>query len=175
MNKRTTAIDIANYIVDVVNNNPDMKGILTPIKLQKILYYVYVNCLVNRNEKLFEQPIEKWKFGPVVSDVYHSFKMFGTGHIDSTISTFEFSDEENGGFSLKEVKFDPNSLSLNPEVQDEIHSTIKALINEKPFDLVERTHGEEPWRLLEARILAGERGLVYTDQEIKDFFSKKSY
>lgn len=50
MNKRTTAIDIANYIVDVVNNNPDMKGILTPIKLQKILYYVYVNCLVNRNE-----------------------------------------------------------------------------------------------------------------------------
>ncbi|WP_227548197.1 Panacea domain-containing protein [Acinetobacter sp. RF14B] len=174
MNKKNTAINIANYIVEVVNNDLDMKGVLTPIKLQKILYYVYVNCLVNRNEKLFEEPIEKWKFGPVVSHVYHSFKVFGTGHIDSTISTFEFSDEANGGFSFKEVNFDSNSLALKPEVQEEIHSTIKALINEKPFDLVERTHEEDPWKLFEPRILAGERGLVYTDQEIKDFFSKKS-
>ncbi|OTG65846.1 Panacea domain-containing protein [Acinetobacter silvestris] len=173
MNKKITAMDIANYIVELVNNNAAMKGILTPIKLQKILYYVYVNCLVNRNEKLFEQPIEKWKFGPVVSCVYHNFKMFGTGHIDSTISTFELSDQENGGFSFKEIKFNLNILALKPEVQEEIHSTVKALINEKPFDLVEKTHKEDPWKLLESRILAGERGLVYTDQEIKDHFVNK--
>lgn len=53
--KNFTAMDIANYIVDAVNNNIEMKGVLTPIKLQKILYYVYVNCLVKHDEKLFEQ------------------------------------------------------------------------------------------------------------------------
>lgn len=171
MNKKNTAMDIANYIVEVVNNNPEMKGLLTPIKLQKILYYVYVNCLVNRNEKLFEQPIEKWKFGPVVSYVYHSFKMFGTGHIDSAISTFEFFDEANGDFSFKEVKFDSNSLALKPEVQEEIHSTIKSLINQNPFDLVEKTHQEKPWKDFESRILSGERGLIYSDYEILKCFA----
>ena len=171
--KNFTAMDIANYIVDAVNNNIEMKGVLTPIKLQKILYYVYVNCLIKHDEKLFEQSIEKWKFGPVVSFVYHNFKIFGTGHIDSTISTFEFSDQPNGGFSFKEIKFNSNDLALKPEIKEEIHSTIKALINEKPFDLVEKTHEEDPWKLFESRILAGERGLVYTDQEIKDYFLNK--
>lgn len=166
------AIDIANYIVEYVNQSLG-KTSLTPIKLQKILYYVYVNCLVNRNKKLFEQPIEKWKFGPVVSHVYHNFKVFGTGHIDSTISTFQFSDETNGGFSFTEIKFNPNNLALTSEVQEEIHLTIQSLIDEKPFDLVERTHNEDPWKLCEPRILAGERGLVYTDQEIKDYFLNK--
>ena len=71
------AMDIANYIVEYTNNTLK-KDNLTPIKLQKIMYYVYVNCLVKHNIKLFNQPIEKWKFGPVISDVYHSFKVYGT-------------------------------------------------------------------------------------------------
>ncbi|MCP5793232.1 DUF4065 domain-containing protein, partial [Klebsiella pneumoniae] len=81
-------------------NNILKKQNLTPIKLQKILYYVYVNCLVKHDAKLFDQPIEKWKFGPVVSDVYHSFKMHGTSHISTTVSGYKFTDNADGGFSF---------------------------------------------------------------------------
>ena len=42
------AMDIANYIVEYTNNTLK-KDNLTPIKLQKIMYFVYVNCLVKHN------------------------------------------------------------------------------------------------------------------------------
>ena len=44
-------------------------------------------------------------------------------------------------------------------------------INEKPFDLVEKTHREDPWKNFEPRILKGEKSLYYSDDEIKYYFS----
>lgn len=170
MSNKYTAMDVANYIVNYANNTLKASN-LTPIKLQKILYYVYVNCLVKQDTKLFNQSIEKWKFGPVVSDVYHNFKMFGTSHIDSTISTFEVDNLENGGFSVSEVPFDPEKIKLPENVLKIIHATIRELIDVDPFKLVEDTHKEEPWKRMEKDILKGVRGLVYTDEEIKKYLS----
>ncbi|WP_180158871.1 Panacea domain-containing protein [Acinetobacter sp. YH01026] len=171
MNNKYTAMEIANYIVDYANKVLEAKS-LTPIKLQKILYYVYVNCLVKQNTKLFNQPIEKWKFGPVVSSVYHNFKIYGVGHIDSTISDYEFSDNPNEIFSFKEIPFDSTNLHFSDNIAQEINSTIRELIDVDPFELVEQTHREAPWKLREQEILNGVRGLVYSDQEILNYLGK---
>ncbi len=171
MNKKFTAIDIANYIVDYTNNTLKKQN-LTPIKLQKILYYVYVNCLVKHNAKIFDQPIEKWKFGPVVSDVYHNFKMHGTSHINATVPEYKFTDNPDGGFSFDLIPFDKTDIEYS-SIANEIKSTISSLIDQGPFDLVEKTHQEEPWKRCETMILSGAKGLLYSDQELKEYFKNK--
>lgn len=171
MDKKFTAIDIANYIIEYTNDTLGKKN-LTPIKLQKILYYVYVHCLVKHKVKLFDQPIEKWKFGPVVSDVYHSFKMHATSHISTTVPSYKFTDDQNGGFSFDVIQFnkmDVESLA----VIGEIRSTISNLIDKGPFELVERTHQEDPWKRYESQILSGAKGLTYSDQELEQYFKGK--
>lgn len=165
-----TAMDIANYIVEYTNQTLK-KSNLTPIKLQKIMYYVYVHCLVKHDIKLFDQPIEKWKFGPVISNVYHNFKVYGTSHIDATVAGYEFIDEPNGAFSFQVIPFDSSIIESDTVIANEIKSTVDNLIGRAPFDLVEQTHDELPWKRYESQILGGAKGLVYTDQEIKEFFS----
>lgn len=167
-NNKFTALDVANYIVYFVNNSLKKQN-LTPIKLQKILYYVYVNCLVKHNFKLFDQPIEKWKFGPVVSDVYHNFKTVGTVHIAHTVPSYRFTDDANGGFSFEIIPFDNTKIEQS-SVANEINSTITNLIDRSPFELVEITHNEEPWKRCESQILNGAKGLIYSDQELLDYF-----
>ncbi|AYO52782.1 MULTISPECIES: Panacea domain-containing protein [Acinetobacter] len=169
-NKRLSSIDVANYIVDYVNSTLKKKN-LTPIKLQKILYYVYVNCLVKYEVSIFDEKIEKWKFGPVVSSVYHSFKIHGTSHIESTADSYKFSDNADGGFSFEIIPFDRTNVELSPFI-NEINSTIVKYIDKGPFELVELTHQEEPWKKYENQILSGAKGLVYTDREILNYFKK---
>lgn len=167
--KKNTALEIANLIIVYANNITERKSNLTPIKLQKILYYVYVDCLVNYNTKIFDQSIEKWKFGPVVSSVYHNFKSYGISHISEPSSSYEF-DESDSGFSFKEIVFKEESLHLCNTLREAIELKVKELIDIDPFELVEKTHQETPWKKFESRILRGEHGLVYSDEEIKSCF-----
>ncbi|WP_062034631.1 type II toxin-antitoxin system antitoxin SocA domain-containing protein [Acinetobacter sp. BMW17] len=170
-NKKNTAVDFANLIITYVKDLPNRKGSLTPIKLQKILYYVYVECLLKHQVKLFDTPIEKWKFGPVVASVYHNFKTYGTNHIADPTPSFVFDFNENG-FHYEEIPFTQDSVEICSDVQNTIRQKVAELIDENPFDLVEQTHREEPWKKYESQILKGERGLVYSDEELIGFFSK---
>lgn len=172
MNKLPTARDIANLIIVYANK---IEGItLTPIKLQKILYYVYVECLVNHNFKLFDTPIEKWKFGPVVSSVYHNFKTHGVRHISDPTASFIFEENEHGLY-YEEVPFSCTSLNISDEIKNVIRVQIEKLIRVDPFELVEKTHHEKPWKDFEERILSGERGLIYSDEELIEAFAGKDW
>ncbi|OAL80315.1 Panacea domain-containing protein [Acinetobacter terrae] len=170
--KNYNAMDIANYIVEYANNALG-KTNLTPIKLQKIMYYVYVQCLVKHDIKIFKEPIEKWKFGPVISDVYHSFKVYGTSHIDTVVNRYEFTDKIDGGFSFEVISFDKSEIEKSPFIS-EIQSTVRQLIDKGPFELVEMTHREDPWKTFEPNILRGEKSLFYSDTEIKRYFANRA-
>lgn len=170
-NKKNTAVDFANLIILYANEIPNRLGSLTPIKLHKILYYVYVECLVKHEVKLFDTPIEKWKFGPVVSSVYHNFKSYGVSHIDEPTSSFVF-DITPEGFRYEEIPFTSESIEVCSEIKQTIKSKVAELINEDPFDLVEKTHKETPWKKFELQILRGERGLIYSDDELIEYFTK---
>lgn len=170
-NKKNTAIDFANLIISYANDLPNRTGSLTPIKLQKILYYVYVECLRTHQVKLFDEPIEKWKFGPVVSSVYHNFKTYGVKHIEEPTSSFVF-DVTQDGLKFEEIPFKNESITICPEVKKTIKVKVEELINVDPFELVERTHKEEPWKSCESQILRGDRGLIYSDEELIKCFTK---
>jgi uncharacterized phage-associated protein len=51
-------------------------GEVSPMKLQKLMYYCYVWQLV-ANDKKFEANFEAWPHGPVEPEIYESYKKFG--------------------------------------------------------------------------------------------------
>ena len=69
----TPVIVANNFIMRALN-----EGIpLSPMKLQKLIYFLYRDYLQETGEKLFYEPFEAWQYGPVVASVYDEFKGFG--------------------------------------------------------------------------------------------------
>ncbi|MDR1037284.1 MAG: DUF4065 domain-containing protein [Deltaproteobacteria bacterium] len=64
-----SAIAVANWFIG--QNQIDQSD-LTHLKLQKMLYFAQGWYLAYRDVPLFEDPIEAWKYGPVVRSVYRA-------------------------------------------------------------------------------------------------------
>ena len=91
----TKAIDVAKYILCIANTNGDL---ITNLKLQKLLYYAQAWYMVNFDgQKLFDDDIEAWQFGPVIKSIYNLFKDFGREPI-------LLSDEECNDYNLSETQ-----------------------------------------------------------------------
>ncbi|WP_312280967.1 type II toxin-antitoxin system antitoxin SocA domain-containing protein [Oscillibacter sp.] len=61
----------------------DTEGVkITPMKLQKLIYFAYRDYLQGTGRKAFNDAIQKWKYGPVVQSVYDEFKSFGQNPIN---------------------------------------------------------------------------------------------
>lgn len=77
---RYSAIAIANAIIDKANSgNTDN---LTPMKLQKLMFFAQSWYLKKFNKALFDGEFERWQYGPVLPEIYHEFKKFGASRID---------------------------------------------------------------------------------------------
>src|SRR5579864_2329863 len=55
---------------------------LSNLKLQKLLYYAQGHHMAAHGRPLFTEPIQAWSHGPVVPEVYHQFKAFGSSSIE---------------------------------------------------------------------------------------------
>lgn len=164
MNNKYTAMDVANYIVWFVNSGDERLGSLTPLKLQKILYYVATSFLKSYNEQLFPEEFQKWQYGPVVKDVYHEFKTIGVNHIaNPKLSLNENAIAVFGGIKQK---YDPSEIESDIDVVNTIHDVVDELITKKAFDLVELTHSEDAWKNFSDEIMSGIRELTYTTDEL---------
>lgn len=166
MNNKYKAMDIANYIIWYANDEKNglSKYSLTPLKLQKILYYISAAYLRKTNEVLFGESFSKWQYGPVAPTVYHNFKSFGINHLDKPISTIEVDPSSIFGFKKSEFKsciF--NEDRIFREIAD-YH--VDKLIKISAFDLVELTHKEDAWRDFEPLIKKGVKDLQYTKEEL---------
>jgi len=115
---------ISNYIINLAQNNPE-EG-LTNMKLQKILYYLQGFHLALFNEVLFDEEIEAWKYGPVVSKVYNTFKVYGNNSIivPGTNHSFDY---------------------LNDKQKIFINKVYSYFRQYSPIKMMELTHEESPW------------------------------
>jgi len=66
---------IANYFIDLAARE---RKPLTPMKLQKLIYFAHGWNLAIHGKPLIDEQVEAWKFGPVVNTIYHEFKHFGS-------------------------------------------------------------------------------------------------
>lgn len=76
------ALVVANEIIKLANseNIP-----ITPMKLQKILYLANGLCYSICSEKLIMERFEAWDYGPVVRNVYTTYKDFKGSNIKEPI------------------------------------------------------------------------------------------
>jgi uncharacterized phage-associated protein len=97
---------------------------ITPLKLQKLLYYVKAWGLVAGMD-LFEGEFYKWPYGPVNPEVYHTCKQYGRSPIPPPIT----------------------QPALPAPVERElIDFIIEAYLPFSPTTLSAMTHKEAPWR-----------------------------
>jgi uncharacterized phage-associated protein len=69
-----SAIDVARYLLHLAWQEPE-PGV-TPLHIQKLLYYVQAWSLAARGQPLFREPVQAWPDGPAVRPVYGQFKKY---------------------------------------------------------------------------------------------------
>lgn len=167
------AMDVANYIVAeaVKREQP-----VTHLKLQKLLYYVVAKHLKDTGEYLIAEPICKWQFGPVVKEVYHAFKTYGSEPIKAPYAYLTknsvFTPDESGAFPKFFLEFaKPDEINKKLDNEELFKTTVKKvmddLLSQNPFELVERTHQENAWLANKSVIFAREAELEYSQNELR--------
>lgn len=121
------------------------------MKLQKILYFVQAEFLVTRNQPCFAEDIEAWDFGPVVPEVYHQYKVFGSSNIP-VIGRF-----------LTPVMIAEGEREVIDAVVDECGKYSASA-------LVEITHNQTPW--IEAYNKPGYNNVISLES-IREYFSEE--
>lgn len=135
------AMDIARY---AINYCIDLGKPISNLKLQKILYYIQAAFLVEKGAPCFEEPISRWRHGPVVVDVYDQFKRFIGEKIDEKQDKYiDYELDNDLNLQIVSKRFYPDVIKENDRKL--IDSVIEGLIDIKAWDLVQRTHEEEPW------------------------------
>lgn len=119
------ALDVANYILWLDDRYEGSEGI-TPLKLQKLVYYCQGFHLAMFGEQLFPEKIEAWLHGPVVPDLYHHFKQAGNNIVEAPKS-------------IDDTYFSEKQKDLLDEVL-ETYGQFSA------WRLRNMTHEEAPWK-----------------------------
>lgn len=65
---------------------------LSPMKLQKLMYYAQAWHLKVKGAPLLDDNFARWKFGPVIPSIYHEFKDFGANDITARANTLSRED-----------------------------------------------------------------------------------
>ena len=65
---------IANYFLDRAAED---EVLLTPMKIQKLVYFAHGWHLAIRHQPLINEQVEAWAFGPVIPSLYRTFRAFG--------------------------------------------------------------------------------------------------
>ena len=95
------ALAIANYFIDKANVEGDP---LDHLRLQKLVYMAHGWNLAVHGSPLISDGVEAWKYGPVISDLYHRFKNYGNRPItenaaqvhglEATVPNVDYGDVE---------------------------------------------------------------------------------
>jgi uncharacterized phage-associated protein len=99
---------VANYFLELANSKGES---LSPMKLQKLIYFAHGWHLALYNEPLINERVQAWKFGPVIPSVYHEFKRFGYSPITCTA----FDDTDDG---IELSRDDKRTISLLNRIWD---------------------------------------------------------
>lgn len=71
---------------------------ITPMKLQKLLYFLYKEFLQKTHDSLFTEKFEAWKYGPVLPSVYSQF----SGYRDKSIDKY-YKDSNGKSYKIDTV------------------------------------------------------------------------
>lgn len=117
----TTAQDIADWFLTSIDT--DAGDSLTPLKLQKLVFYAQAWSLALRNKPLFRDDFEAWTHGPVIRSLWNKYKNRGWEAIEPP---------------KHQPSFDKSTESLLKDV-------LNSYGNLSAKRLEHLTHSENPW------------------------------
>lgn len=124
---------LANTLLDWA----DARGTeITPLKMQKLLYFMHADYLVKTGSPLVKEVFEAWSYGPVIPSVYDQFKQFSRKKITSRASTFDP--------RTRQTK--TPTLELAPEVHAELAEIFALYVDVEAGLLSSLSHRSDgPW------------------------------
>lgn len=151
VNKKLTIFDIANFFLQIVDR--ESGSTITPLKLQKILYYAQGYHLAMFNKELFNEEFQAWAHGPANPDIYNLYKHYGFSAIDKPDGSIPTLDKALIDFLY------------------EIWNTY-GIFDGKYLELL--THKELPWIEARGNCKEGEPcSNIIRKETMKSFFSEK--
>ena len=149
---KTNIMNVAVFFLNIVDR--DAGSTITPLKLQKILYYSQGYYLAMNNKELFKEEFQAWAHGPANPKIYDSYKKYGCNAIDKPA----VKDVPNFGTNIQEFLYD-------------IWNTF-GIYDGKYLE--ELTHQEEPWINARKGYEPGEIcNNIITKESMKKFFKEK--
>ncbi len=167
MGRPYSAKAVANELLEIAGQS-GVKD-MTPIKVQKLVYFAHGWCLAFHGEPLVRQGIQAWKFGPVVADVYHEFKDCGNAPIRRLATELAYEDR---GLIEIEPRIDEGDEETR-KVLDEVWRVYGRFT---PIQLANLTHEPgTPWDQI-ANKYPGElpKNELIPDSLIREFFTRKA-
>lgn len=135
--------DVAAYILK-------KKGLMSTMKLQKLVYYSQAWSLVWDEKPLFQENIEAWANGPVVRDLF---------------------DYHRGRYQIDTIEIG-NSQLLNQEQRDTVDVILNDYGDQSAQWLSELTHHEDPWMNARKGLPPLERGnRIISLDSMADYYS----
>ena len=148
--EKLSIFDIANFFLKIVDR--DSGSTITPLKLQKILYYAQGYFLAYYDQELFPEDFQAWAHGPANEQIYDKYKEFGCQSIPAPKE------------SIPEI---PNKIS---DFLTDIWETF-GIYDGKYLE--QQTHKEDPWIIARNGIAPGERCTnIIAKESMKTFFKK---
>lgn len=138
------ALDVASYIIE---KHISENKIVSNLKLQKILYFIQAEFLMTTGKSCFHEPVEAWDFGPVISDVYHCYQVFGSANIPA-------------------CKRNSNPAAIHNEDIKLIDGIINKCAEYSAASLTEITQKQTPWK---ANYIRNEHNII-PNEDIKRYF-----
>ncbi|OIQ11567.1 type II toxin-antitoxin system antitoxin SocA domain-containing protein [Neomoorella thermoacetica] len=122
--KRTVSVeDVADFFLSKVDN--EAGSAITPLKLQKLLYYAQGWHLGFFDAPLFTSDLQAWVHGPVCPEIYYKYQDYGWRNIEKV--------------RANDAVFDASQLELL-NIVNEVYGIFDAKVLER------MTHKDEPWR-----------------------------
>jgi uncharacterized phage-associated protein len=115
---------------------------LTPMKLQKLIYYCHSWHLALFGDPLLSDEVQAWTYGPVIPDIYHEYKNYGNQPVLTHAKELSI---DGGQLMLREPFIPRDDVKVINLIQEVLGSYGELT----PIQISNLTHQEsEPWKVI---------------------------
>jgi uncharacterized phage-associated protein len=153
---------VSNYFLDQAEREGRS---LTHMQLQKLVYIAHGWHLAITGGPLIYERVEAWPYGPVIPDLYHQLKQFGSGPVSERAMTVDLEDWVPVPYSLERD-------GVSPETVDILDHVWREYGRYSGIELSSLTHQPgTPWDRLSRQSADGPaRGRVIPDDMIRKYY-----
>jgi len=158
---------IANYFFELATKEGKQ---IEPLKMQKLVYFAHGWYLAFTGMPLLNEYVEAWQYGPVIPDLYHAFKQYGSGPITSPAYSMR-ADGSTIRFIVPRIYdvADEEGLSFVKQLLDRVWEVYKSYTG---IQLSSMTHQPDtPWYATR-EATNGMKNADIPNERIREYFLK---